>query len=797
MQTLCASTRRGAAAFRGAPALTGAAPRPAACLTPLSTAPSPRDSTAGLTLARHYVRHRFPGDLEAAASTPGRLPAIARALIDAACPTLWAAPCGPGVLDRETPALRVLDAKSDRATLLTRIEQERPRALVVCDRDIDAGVIAALREAALPDQAALIRRGTSIDRIDVAAAVDANVCVKNLPGVNAPHVAAVVLRLLRGADGSLPAALVVVGYGAIGREVTRQFFAAVPHGTVTLLVRREIDRTELGAGIPAERVRVSVSATAALHAARAVALCPALSASALGMVDAPMIAALAPGARVVNVAKPEVFTDAALRHLAQRPDLEFVQDYGPHTLAQLRSRLDTLGIPPRTWQQAPQLISTAVQGTRCNEELDRGTGLALAQHGITLLVRRKLADPDFTLAVPAAPAKAQREPRPIVHVLGRGTGLLHALVLSNAGMQPVVWGKRTGASFHGDMRYLSITETLAVPGTNAALDARANDFILTMNRAGLALWRRFIADNPALAHHFRTDRVLRIWDSAEDDGGEDSLTQMMHHVGRASVPWPGDASDAPIALSMPRAEQLTRALDPTEIAARYGMHTVARGLDTHGYELALAGFLEALEARLRQAGVRIIDAELNARQVANLTRQDGNAVVRATGTGLPDLAPTLGWVVTLPAVGKEGAGPTGVKIMHADPRIGVLNVRHRDDGLLEIAGGMIDAHAAPAEQHVLQQSLLEVVARHYPASWEASRQDGGKTLRVMPCVRPSTADGVPVVDLAGPRHVIAGGAHKGGFTQVLAHALIATELLQKEMGAPATPPAVEGVRALR
>lgn len=730
-------------------------------------APLPRPATPRASALWPGASRQLSGP-GAAASANGGLPAISRALIEAACPTLWLAPHGESLRHDRPPGLEVLPPDCSRDTLRARIGAVRPHALVVGDHDIDASIIAALRAAALPDGATLVRRGRSLDRIDLAAARQAGVTVINLPGVNAPHVAATAVALLRHPDGTLPRQIAVLGHGDVGALVVRELLAADPLCRLSLLVRRPIGREHLLDAAVADRVTVTHSASAALHHADGVVICVTLTAQTANLIEAGMIDALAPGARVVNLAKPEILHDTAWRALAQRSDVQFTQDYGPATLTRLAQRLVTLGCAAHAWQQPPRLVSLAASGPACHADLDKATGLALAQSAVESLVTRKLATPGFTLALPDTPPPG---PRRIVHVLGRGTGLLHAAVLLQYGMKPVIWGERAGTSFTGDMRHLNVAETLALPGSNPHLDARADAFLIALNRCGLALWQRFLADNPDLRAHVPGERLVRVWPA----GTAENAAAVLRFRDLAEQPWPGDPADHDRGAPL---------LGAAAGARRTGLSHVGPAHVTTGYVVALRGFLAALEARLQQAGASIIDGTLDETQIARLRATPGTALVRATGLAMPGLAPTLGWLVTLRAHGKELAGSDGVKLMLADSDLGTLNCRRRADGMLEISGGVVGLDAGPRHQEQVRQRLLDSIAAYFPASWAAS--DNGP-LQITPCVRASTSDGIPVIEHASAGEVVTGAAHKGGFTQALAHALVAAELLANENSVGLSP----------
>lgn len=217
-----------------------------------------------------------------------------------------------------------------------------PATLVEATREAD---ILIVRAAEIPVEVfdtahrlrAAVRHGAGVDFIPVAAATDAGVLVANVPGANARSVAEhvmmgilLVARRFRAVDTTLrregwwaakaaaDEAAEIHGrtLGLVGTGAVAQAVAAVAAG-FAMRVRgyspsRHTDRPGIE---PAELSEVIT------HSDIVVIACP-LTDETAGMVDAAFIAAMRPGAVLVNVARGRIVDEEALmaalesRHLA-------------------------------------------------------------------------------------------------------------------------------------------------------------------------------------------------------------------------------------------------------------------------------------------------------------------------------------------------------------------------------------------------------------------------------------------------------------------------------------------------
>ncbi len=205
------------------------------------------------------------------------------------------------------------------------MRQVDPHILIVRSKKVNADTLRAGGALTL-----VIRAGAGIDTIDVGAASDLGVFVSNCPGKNSIAVAELVLGLLLACDRRIPdqvaelrqgkwnkasyskarglygRTLGIVGLGQIGREVAlraRAFGMRVVAWSRSL-THEEADRlgiayaqTPLDVARDADAVTINVSANAETK----------------NLVNAEFLAAMKPGAYLINTARGSVVDEAALQ----------------------------------------------------------------------------------------------------------------------------------------------------------------------------------------------------------------------------------------------------------------------------------------------------------------------------------------------------------------------------------------------------------------------------------------------------------------------------------------------------
>jgi D-3-phosphoglycerate dehydrogenase len=209
--------------------------------------------------------------------------------------------------------------------LATLVREVDPHILVVRSKKVNADALRAGTALTL-----VIRAGAGIDTIDVASASDLGVFVSNCPGKNSIAVAELVLGLLLACDRRIPdqvaelrqgkwnkttyskarglygRTLGIVGLGQIGREVALR---ARAFGMRVVAWSRNLTHDD------AQRLGVSYAQTP-LEVAReadAVTIHVAANTDTRNLVNAEFLAAMKPGAYLINTSRGSVIDEAALQ----------------------------------------------------------------------------------------------------------------------------------------------------------------------------------------------------------------------------------------------------------------------------------------------------------------------------------------------------------------------------------------------------------------------------------------------------------------------------------------------------
>lgn len=636
-----------------------------------------------------------------------------------------------------------------KQALLIQIALLSPSTIIVGDQAIDADVIDQWRTSHPFGKLCLVRRGTSLDKIRLDLCESNGIRVVNTPGVNAPHVAAYIAHWLTLADGSIPRDVCVLGYGAVGKELVKLLLDRDPDVRVKVLVRHgRVSDSD-------SRVSFFVDWRAALEGAYAVAICLSLNDESAHHIDRTLIQCLRKQARLVCVAKPDVFSDDALHSLAMAETIQLVLDYGPATLDAFRIRTQALGCSVSTWRNPATLTTQASTSDACNCDLDYAVSVQLSLTALHGLVRRKLAQ---SLMIPSQQAGTDA---PRVSIIGRGiNGLLQAVMLRLANYQVTVYGgnqQSDGASHENvNMRHLSATETTAKPLHNDYLFAGNQYLAVECNRAGIELFEKFLADNPSL-RRFARARIVRAYMGGAI-GVEEAIREQRDIENRS---WPSGKPGSDLAE-----------ISPLQFQARYGIPGIGLAVEVSGYDLEFTHLKEEIETLLRYSGVQFLPQHLSPVQIAELSRD--HLVVTAMGIEESQVVAIIGWFFKLRAVGHEGAELRGLKLQYDLP-VGVMNCRLDGDCIL-LSGGQVPPDSTPEYKEQILAACLAAVSRHFPASYQRAIESDD--LQIIECARPGTPDGLSIVHYAAHHQILAGGTYAAGTTQGLVWASLVQEIIQ-------------------
>lgn len=473
---------------------------------------------------------------------PSRVPPVAASLIATHETILHIAPVSKAWKTDAPHNVVFFPPTLTKQSLLMQIGLLHPSAIIVGDQVIDADVIAQWRISHPFGDLYLVRRGTSLDKVALDLCESNSIRIINLPGVNAPHVAAYIAHWLTVGDGSMPGDISVLGYGNVGKALVKLLLDRTPDVRIKVLVRHD------QAPSSDNRVIFVTDWQEALEGAYAVAICLSLNDESVHRIDRALVQCLHKSARLVCVAKPDVFSDDALLALAAAQGVQLVLDYGPTTLEAFRTRTQTLGCSLCTWCKPATLTIQAATTEGCHCDLDYAVSVQLSLMALRGLVRRKLAQ---SLTIPSQPAEAGA---PHVAIIGRGiNGLLQAVMLRLANYQVTVYGghqQGDGASHKRiNMRHMSATETTAKPLENEFLLPGNQRLAIECNRAGIELFEKLLADNPSLARCAQ-DRDI---EAPDDEAGTIHLSSEMETLLQCS-----GIQFKPVHLSSAQIDELSR-----------------------------------------------------------------------------------------------------------------------------------------------------------------------------------------------------------------------------------------------
>ena len=269
---------------------------------------------------------------------------------------VWMAPCAPDFKSEAaacTQSRFVFHNQVDPSFFAGSDVPDRATAIVVSAQTVSKPFLEAWRAKCPPEQEpslTLVRRGTSLGSIDLAAAKELGIDVVNTPGVNSPHVAKFVVETLGLSDSDKAKKAVVVGTGSVG-QVVIQLMKDV--GVTPTVVNRSPE---------------SPSLASALEGASYVAVCAATSSEPI--ITADHVKALLGGEQrsiqICSVSRPEAFSLEAIMLIAQRPGQVHLRfDYGDSVLAPTRDKVNEDGVKENvTWS------SDAMSSVACKQDMD-------------------------------------------------------------------------------------------------------------------------------------------------------------------------------------------------------------------------------------------------------------------------------------------------------------------------------------------------------------------------------------------------------------------------------------------
>lgn len=197
------------------------------------------------------------------------------------------------------------------------IKHYRPLVILFGLQTIDDKKLSFWRKLQPADQLKLVRKGTSLHRVDFAAAKKYAVDLLNTAGANAPFVAQFILELLL-AENKKKGPIAVLGVGNIGSIVVSQLLEA---GKQLLLFNRSLHSFE-------ERDYIySSDLLNIFERADQIAICLPLNQETIGMITEKHIRAVPENGQILCVSPPRILSREAVSALHERRDLHVTFDH--------------------------------------------------------------------------------------------------------------------------------------------------------------------------------------------------------------------------------------------------------------------------------------------------------------------------------------------------------------------------------------------------------------------------------------------------------------------------------------
>ena len=243
-----------------------------------------------------------------------------------------------GIVEEAGHELALLEKYADQSDLVAAVADAD--ALIVRSDKVSAEVVAAA-----PKLKIVVRAGAGFDNLDLAACTAHGVVAMNTPGQNANAVAelAIALMIFMARTQFTP---------ATGSEIQGKTLGIQAFGNVGRLVGAKA--AALGMKVKAfdpfltpEQIRDGgaepVATLEELYAGSDyLSLHIPATPQTVGSIGCELMMQMPKGATLVNTARKEVIDEAGLaRALAERPDLKYVADVAPDTLASLQEQFGT------------------------------------------------------------------------------------------------------------------------------------------------------------------------------------------------------------------------------------------------------------------------------------------------------------------------------------------------------------------------------------------------------------------------------------------------------------------------
>jgi hypothetical protein len=197
------------------------------------------------------------------------------------------------------------------------INQHQPRAIIFGLQAIDEKKLSYWRRVLPNHPLKFVRKGTSLHRVDFAAARRHNVVIVNTPGVNAPYVARFIIDTFS-SHKTAQSIAAVLGIGDIGKKVVTGLLGIYKQ---LILYNRTQYLFDGGTYTYENNVLTIFSGSSQI------AVCLPLTEETKGIIGEQHIRVIPLNGQIVCVSPPRVFSPQAIKALHERSDIHVTFDH--------------------------------------------------------------------------------------------------------------------------------------------------------------------------------------------------------------------------------------------------------------------------------------------------------------------------------------------------------------------------------------------------------------------------------------------------------------------------------------
>jgi glycine/D-amino acid oxidase-like deaminating enzyme len=662
----------------------------------------------------------------------------------------------------------------------------------------------------------IIRRGTSLSRIDLIKSKELNINVLNTPSVNSRFVAEYMIEHLHLSNNGINSTIGIIGSGAIGSRIadrlqTAKHIVNIYSPSLTVSDKNILERIRRKKGIASPNINISMTPEEAVLNATHVII--AIDAEKVTTEEEKLskefFKSIPNGSRIVSVTEFRVFGEGALDIIIERIEK-----------GEITARLDSHAFDLSTIKSHPnglEPVSTAMKGPGCGEAMDQAALVVLADVALEQTLKSPLT---FSI-------NSSEKPEEIT-IIGAGiTGLVTGFFLSENGYDVIIIDEHNrpqqinefnqiemscrGTTLDGcDARHASITETLPhaqfyrkdslkkCPSDNGGwriITDQFNErekvwierfselagypeliinlfhkFVSNLNRRGIELWEEIFKLYPQIAQNaIRNRRIIRICSSSNSLNIVSTFQNKYHKI-------------------EDNLQKLTHSQVLERIPGLVLNDGDAGGIEVPGFTIN--------HIQLCANIIRFLENKQNVKfkwstQIRSIENISSSKIIFASSLNQLDyplldnislaIQGVLGCWTKLP---NTHSIKNGFKITEKEP-IGVINVTPSyDEQHLFITGGFAFCGHRGIVQSSHLNKLIELfystISSYLPDEFDASESESRPTKF---CIRPMTPDGLPIItelinDNKKQQIYFIGGTSAGGFVQSTVLATLITDLFK-------------------